>query len=100
MKKTLSILIALMLVLSMGSFAMAEEETTLTVWFSVWVPGSERELSQDSWTITKIVQQFEADHPGVKVDMQYQTDQQVAQNKLRAAVLANDAPDIANVYGF
>lgn len=100
MKKAISILIALLMVLSVGQFAMAEEETTLTVWFSAWVGGTERETAQENWRIMEIARQFEADHPGVKVEMLFQPDQQVAQNKLRASVLAGDAPDIANVYGF
>lgn len=45
MKKAISILIALLLVLSVGQFAMAEEETTLTVWFSAWVGATERETA-------------------------------------------------------
>lgn len=100
MKRFFSVLIALVLVASVCQFAAAEEETQLTVWFSSWVKRSEKEIAQEDWTITKIARQFEQEHPGVKVNLIYQPDQQVAQNKLRASVLAGDAPDIANVYSF
>lgn len=100
MKKLLSMLIALILVCSVFAVASAEEEKELTVWFSSWIARTETTKAQEDWTIMKIAQQFEADHPGVKVNMIYQPDQQVAQNKLRASVLAGDAPDIINCYGF
>lgn len=100
MKKMLSICIALVLILSTCSVGMAQSETELNVWFSSWVNQGEKERAQEEWTISKIARAFEAEHPGVKVNLLYQADQQVAQNKLRASVLANDAPDIANVYGF
>lgn len=100
MRKIISVFVALLMVLSVCSFALAEEETTLTFWFSTGVPSLEREKPMEEWTIMKIARQFEADHPGVKIDMVFQADQQLAQNKLRASVLAGDAPDIVNVYGF
>lgn len=100
MKKLLAILMVLTLLLSLSTFALAEEETELTVWFSVWVGREEKTLAQEEWKIMQIARQFEADHPGVKINMEFQSDEQVAQNKLRAAVLAGEAPDIANVYGF
>lgn len=98
MKKTLSILLALLMALSMLSIAMAEEEKVLDVWYSVWVSTDERELPEEEWTISKIARQFEAENPGVKINLLFQADQQVAQNKLKASVLAGDAPDLINMY--
>lgn len=100
MKKLLSILMVLMLAISLYAIASAEGEAELTVWFSAWISRSEKTTAQEDWAISKIARQFEKDHPGVKVNMVFQPDQQVAQNKLRAAVLAGEAPDIANVFGF
>lgn len=88
------------MIVSVVGFAAAEEDKEITVWFSVWVMNGEKTTAQENWTIMKIARQFEAENPGVKVNMEFQADQQVAQNKLRAAVLAGEAPDIANVYGF
>ena len=88
------------MIVSIAGFAAAEEDKEITVWFSVWVTNNEKKTAQENWTIMKIARQFEAENPGVKVNMEFQADQQVAQNKLRAAVLAGEAPDIANVYGF
>lgn len=97
MKKLLAIALAALMILSVCTFAVAEEET-LTVWFSVWCSRTEKEMAQEDWRITKIAQDFEAAHPGVKVDMVYFSDQQVAMNKLKASVMAGDAPDIINMY--
>ena len=99
MKKLLSVLLAMILAFSVAAVATAEE-TTLTFWFTSLVGEKERELPQEEWKISKICKEFEESHPGVKIDAMFQADQQVAQNKLRASVLAGDAPDIANVYGF
>ena len=100
MKRLFVILLALTMIVSIAGFAAAEEDKEITVWFSVWVTNNEKTTAQENWTIMKIARQFEAENPGVKVNMEFQADQQVAQNKLRAAVLAGEAPDIANVYGF
>ena len=100
MKRLFAILLALTMIVSIAGFAAAEEDKEITVWFSVWVTNNEKKTAQENWTIMKIARQFEAENPGVKVNMGFQVDQQVAQNKLRAAVLAGEAPDIANVYGF
>ena len=100
MKRLFAILLALTMIVSIAGFAAAEEDKEITVWFSVWVTNNEKKTAQENWTIMKIARQFEAENPGVKVNMEFQADQQVAQNKLRAAVLAGEAPDIANVYGF
>lgn len=100
MKRLFAILLALTMIVSIAGFAAAEEDKEITVWFSTWVTNDEKTTAQENWAIMKIARQFEAENPGVKVNMEFQADQQVAQNKLRAAVLAGEAPDIANVYGF
>lgn len=100
MKRLFVILLALTMIVSVAGFAVAEEDKEITVWFSTWITNKEKTTAQENWSIMKIARQFEAENPGVKVNMEYQADQQVAQNKLRAAVLAGEAPDIANVYGF
>lgn len=100
MKRLFVILLALTMIVSVAGFAVAEEDKEITVWFSTWITNNEKTTAQENWSIMKIARQFEAENPGVKVNMEYQADQQVAQNKLRAAVLAGEAPDIANVYGF
>ena len=88
MKRLFAILLALTMIVSIAGFAAAEEDKEITVWFSVWVTNNEKKTAQENWTIMKIARQFEAENPGVKVNMEFQADQQVAQNKLRAAVLA------------
>jgi len=97
MKKVLAILLALMMTASMMTVAVAEEKV-LDVWYSCFVPTEERELPEEEWTINKIAREFEALNPGVKINMIYQADQQVAQNKLKGSVLAGDAPDLINMF--
>ena len=96
--KKVAILMALLIMLSTVSIAIAAEEKVLDVWYSCWVSTQERELPEEEWKINKIARQFEIENPGVKVNMIFQADQQAAQNKLKAAVLAGDAPDLINMY--
>ena len=95
MKRVFSILVTFALLLSFGQFASAEATKTLDVWFSCW---SDQQTAQENWKITEVAKEFEDAHPGVKVNMVYISDQQVGQNKLRASVLAGDAPDMVNIY--
>lgn len=73
------------------------EEVHLEIWFSdVW--GNERELPEEEWTINQYARAFEEENPGVTIDVIYQSDQAVAQSKLKAAYSAGTAPDIINTY--
>ena len=98
MKKTLAILLAVLMMTSVMTAACAEEEKVLDVWYSCFLQGDERERPEEEWIINQIARQFEAENPGVKINMVYQSDQQAAQNKLKASVLAGDAPDLINMY--
>jgi raffinose/stachyose/melibiose transport system substrate-binding protein len=82
--------------------ASSDGDVTLTVWFSD-VQSDEstddnKSVSEDKWNINVYARKFEEENPGVKIKVVYQADQSVAQNKLKAAVAANTAPDIVNTY--
>ena len=75
-----------------------EKEITLTVLHSAFMMPNEAEKPEKDWEITKLFRNFEKANPGVKVVSQYNSDQAANQNKLKAAVLAGNAPDIVNIY--
>lgn len=74
------------------------EERTLTIWQSAMTGALELENPEEEWVFTKMCRTFEEQNPGVTIESTYEKDQQVLQSKLKAAVLANDAPDLANIY--
>lgn len=100
MKRTVSLLLALLMVLCAYPLANAQtgEEIKLVVWQSAFTPSIELEKPEAEWTINKIARAFEAENPGVTIEIIYNADQAVAQNKLKAAVLAGEAPDIVNTF--
>ena len=59
MKKLISLLLAVAMLLSLGAVALAEEPVTIT--FQTWNPG-------DGAEIYEIIDAFEAEHPNIKVD--------------------------------
>ncbi len=62
MKKLTSLFLALILALSMGTMAFAEEPVTIS--FQTWNPG-------DDVYIHEIIESFEAEHPNIKVEYIY-----------------------------
>jgi raffinose/stachyose/melibiose transport system substrate-binding protein len=76
----------------------ATGEKRLKIWHAAFNVMGEDEKPESEWLITKLFQAFEAANPGIKIDGEYIEDQQVLQTRLKAAVLAGDAPDIANIY--
>ena len=80
-----------------GSSASSDGDVTLTVWFSD-VTDDEKELPESQWNINVFARKFVQENPGVTIKVVYQADQAVAQNKLKAAVASNTAPDIVNTY--
>ena len=62
MKKLTSLFLALILAMSMGTMAFAEEPVTIS--FQTWNPG-------DDVYIHEIIESFEAEHPNIKVEYIY-----------------------------
>ena len=98
MKKLLSLLVVLVLTLSLCVTVSAEEDIELEVWFSCYMTEADRERPQEEWTVSKVTREYEESHPGVKINLGFMADQQAAQNRLKAAVLAGEAPDLINTY--
>ncbi|MEG0639490.1 MAG: extracellular solute-binding protein [Clostridia bacterium] len=86
MKKLLAILLAMVMVFSMVSFAAAEAQTTIRLWtFPVW--------GTDGTFEPEIIAAFEAANPGVKIELTT-IDYQAGDDKLNAAIEAGTGPDV------
>ncbi len=90
MKKTLAMLVALLLVLSAVPFsALAEDVVTIDYWQYFY----ESKVN----LMTELIAEFEAANPGIKV-VQTTFPYDSYQEKLAAAVAAGEGPDIVNLF--
>lgn len=100
-RKMFSCVLALFLIAS--SFTLAAQAgskpVTLTFWAgSAFYNAEEAKKPQSDWAITKIIQDFEAQNPGVKVDM---TPIEVSAEtiaKFKAAAIAKNGPDVIELW--
>ena len=83
----------------------AEAKTAEPVKLTVWINGrdsyigpDEQKQPQEEWYISKCFKRFEAANPGVTVEMSVPSDQAEAHQTFKAAGMANNAPDIANLW--
>lgn len=101
MKKVLSwILLVMMLVgmLGLSSCAMAED-SKLLLWVSgAIVSDSDQKLPQEQWIISELAAKFEAENPGVEIEIALFPDQIAMTQMFKAAASGADAPDIVNVW--
>ena len=100
MKKALATLMALAILLTtVCAIASAEnEEIVLEFWNSHYISDTDKTKPEEEWTISVVTREFEEAHPGVKINIVEIADQMVAQNRLKASVLAGEAPDIINMF--
>ncbi|MBO4377616.1 MAG: ABC transporter substrate-binding protein [Clostridia bacterium] len=89
MKKLFALVIALIMVLSLGS-ALADDKTTVVFWYSLEGVNAE--------TIKGIVDEFNASQDKIFVDAQYQGAYDDAINKLKAAGMGQLPCDIVHSY--
>lgn len=112
MKKTIAILLALMLLLSLAACAkpaegdqpqkavtadteQAGETKTLTFWVSEAMSNEDDMQSpEEDWLISKLCRKFEDEHPGVKINMvSYPSGEEIHQ-LFKAAAMTDDCPDV------
>ena len=74
------------------------KEIELTVWQAAFRMPNEEAKPEKDWEINRMFKAFEESNPGVKIISQFSGDQNADQNRLKAAVLAGNAPDIINIY--
>ena len=91
MKKFLSLLLSLLMVLSLGSSAMAAEgKTEIVFWYSL--------AGTNADAIVKMVNNFNASQDKIFVDAQYQGEYDDAINKLKAAGMGQLPCDVVQSY--
>lgn len=82
------------------SAAVKEPSEPTTIVFSALdcIGGEEKKKAQDEWTITKLIRKFEQANPGVTVEIQIPADASTAHATFKAASLAGNGPDVANLW--
>ena len=76
----------------------AYEDVTLSLWINEGITGSEKEKDQSEWMLTKWLETFEEQNPGVTVEFTVPADQQAAHQQFKATAMANSGPDVANLW--
>lgn len=96
----MSWLICLVLVCSacIVGAAGAEEEITLVFSAGDCFGDGEQQKPQEEWTISKLLRQFEAENPGVKVELQIPADTQASHTTFKTSASVGNAPDVANLW--
>lgn len=81
-----------------GGAAAEGEEIVLNVWMAACITEEEKKLPQEEWLITELCNEFEAQNPGVKIELTHLTDQGAAHQSYKAAALAKSGPDVINLW--
>ena len=108
-RKTVKILIVILLFCILGSSCQNTANTStpdssavkLTIWIGnkdSYIGPYEIKKSPENWYISKAFKRFEAQNPGIKVLLTVLPDQGEAHNTFKVAGLAQNAPDIANLW--
>ena len=97
LKQLLSFVLVAVMVLSFAACSAKKDENTLVIWNSL-ATEADKEKPENEWFFNKMCKAFEEANPGVKIKVIYESDQAAAQNKLKAAILGKNAPDIVNTY--
>ena len=96
MKKLLSLVLALMMALGCAAFAVAEDDITLDVIICQYGPNTQEWFLGKGMNGTNFVEKFEAENPGVKLNLEV-----VSWNDVYSVVSTrisnNNAPDILNI---
>ena len=89
MKKLLSILLALAMLISMVPMALADDVIELDMYFPVSVGGGPDAL------INALCEEFHAEYPGIKINPVYAGSYADTRTKVLAAINAGNTPAIA-----
>ena len=92
MKKLLSLLLALLIILSMTHLAMAEDVIELNMYFPVSVGGGPDQL------ISALCEEFHAENPSIKINPIYAGSYADTTTKVMADIKAGNTPAIALMF--
>jgi len=88
-----------------GGGSESDGEKSENIELKVWINGSdsfigpeEQKLPQEQWYISQAFKRFEEQNPGVSIELTVPPDQEGAHQSFKAASLAGNAPDIANLW--
>lgn len=81
-----------------GELPAEGEEIILNVWMAACITEEEKKLPQEEWLLTELCNEFEAQNPGVKIEVTFLTDQGAAHQSYKAAALAKSGPDVINLW--
>jgi raffinose/stachyose/melibiose transport system substrate-binding protein len=87
--------------LSLVGCAKKSGPVTLQMWVNgrdSYIGPDEQKKPQEEWYISQAIKRFEAKNPGVKVEITVPPDAAEAHQTFKAAGLAGNAPDIANLW--
>lgn len=96
MKKVVSLVLALLMVLSAFSFAAAEEPITLDVIICQYGPNTQDWFLGTGMNGTNFVDKFEAENPGIKLNLEVVSWNDVY-TVVDTRIASNQAPDILNI---
>ena len=90
MKKLLSLLLAMIMIVALAVPAYAADDEIIINFPSVWV-GTDSKAPY----MSQLIEQFNAENAGsIKVVVEEQTDYQAARDKLRTTITTGTAPDV------
>ena len=116
MKRTIAILLALMLLLSLAACAkpaevdqpqkavaadteQSGETKTLTFWVSEAMNNeADMQSPEEDWLISKLCRKFEDEHPGVKINMVSYPNGEEIHQLFKAAAMTEECPDVLCVW--
>jgi len=98
---TFLLLAAFGLAFAGGGQEAQKEAVKLTVWIhgaDSFIGPNEQQKPQGEWYIAQAFQRFEQANPGVSVELVVPPDQTASHQNFNTAVLAGNAPDVANLW--
>jgi raffinose/stachyose/melibiose transport system substrate-binding protein len=89
------------LLLAAAGLSFAQQKVKLTVWIhgaDSFIGPTEQQKPQSEWYISQAFKRFEQANPGVSVELVVPPDQTASHQNFNTAVLAGNAPDVANLW--
>jgi len=90
-----------LLLLAVAGLTFAQEKVKLTVWIhgaDSFIGPTEQQNPQEQWYISQALRRFEKANPGVSIELVVPPDQTASHQNFNTAVLAGNAPDVANLW--